>query len=287
MSKQFNNKICAAILLAILGFLSPSAQAQETKDQGFDFSGYEWVLKTFVNEKALVDYSKLKAQRRQLDTFAAAMGKLTSATYEKWSEKDKIAFWLNAYNGLTLKAIIDNYPIESSFLRSRLWPKNSIRQIPGVWKKITFMVMGRNMTLGHIEDGILRAKFDEPRIHMAMVCAATGCPPLRNEPYEGDKLDEQLDDQSRRFLGDSAKFKVDRSKNTLHLSEIFKWFADDFVNKHGPRKNVGSHDRKMSAVLNFVTTYLAEAQKDYVLAGKFKIKYVDYDWSLNEQRIGK
>ncbi len=287
MSRQFNNKICAAILSAILGLLLPCSQAQETKEHGFDSSGYDWVLKTFVNEQAMVDYSKLKAQRRQLDAFAAAMGKLTSDTYEKWSEKDKIAFWLNAYNGLTLKAIIDNYPIESSFLRSRIYPKNSIRQIAGVWKKITFMVMGRNMTLGHIEDRILRAKFDEPRIHMAMVCAAMGCPPLRNEPYEGDKLDEQLDDQTRRFLGNSAKFKIDRGKNPLRLSSIFEWFAGDFVKKYGPKKNIGKHDKKESAALNFVALYLTGVQKDYVLAGKFKIKYLQYDWSLNEQRAQK
>jgi len=287
MSKQFNNQICAAILLAILGFLSPLGQAQETKEHGFDFSGYDRVLKTFVNEEAMVDYRKLKAQRQQLDAFAAAMGKLTSATYEKWGEKDKIAFWLNAYNGLTLKAIIDNYPIKSSFLRSRLWPKNSIRQIPGVWKKITFRVMGRNMTLGHIEDGILRVKFDEPRIHMAMVCAAMGCPPLRNEPYVGARLDEQLDDQTRRFLGNSAKFKIDRSKNVLRLSSIFDWFAGDFVKKYGPKKNVDKHDKKESAVLNFVAFYLTGVQKDHVLAGRFKIKYLQYDWSLNEQRAKK
>jgi len=148
-------------------------------------------------------------------------------------------------------------------------------------------VMGQNMTLGHIEDGILRVKFDEPRIHMAMVCAAMGCPPLRGEPYLGSKLDEQLDDQSRRFLGNSAKFKIDRSKNTLRLSSIFDWFAGDFVKKYGPKKNIGRHDKKESAVLNFVALYLTGVQKDYVLAGKFKIKYLQYDWSLNEQRAKK
>ncbi len=287
MSKQFNNQLRAAIMLVILGLLSPCSQSQETKEQGFDSSGYGSVLKTFVNEKAMVDYRELKAQREKLDAFADARDKLTSDTYEKWSEKDKIAFWLNAYNALTLKAIIDNYPIKSSFFRSRIYPKNSIRQIPGVWKKISFEVMGRKMTLGHIEDGILRVKFDEPRIHMAMVCAAMGCPPLRNEPYQGDKLDEQLDDQTRRFLGNSAKFKIDRGKNRLYLSSIFDWFAGDFVKKYGPKKNIGKHDKKESAVLNFVASYLTDTQKDYVLTGKFKIKYLQYDWSLNEQRAKK
>ena len=239
MAEQFNNHLCVAILSVILGLLSPFSQAQETKGQGFDSSGYDSVLKAFVNEKAMVDYGKLKAQREKLDAFAAAMGKLPPETYKKWGEKDKIAFWLNAYNALTLKAIIDNYPIKSSFLRSRIYPKNSIRQISGVWKKTTFRVMGQDLTLHHIEHKILRVKFDEPRIHMAMVCAAMGCPPLRNEPYIGSKLDEQLDDQTRRFLGNLAKFKIDRGKKTLLLSPIFGWFADDFVKKYGSGKNIG------------------------------------------------
>jgi hypothetical protein len=152
-----------------------------------------------------------------------------------------------------------------------------------VWDKIKFEVR-TSVTLNQIEHEILRVKFDEPRIHMAMVCAAMGCPPLRNEPYVGDKLDEQLDDQTRRFLGDSAKFKIDRGKNILYLSTIFKWFSGDFVKKYGPEENIGRHGKKESAVLNFVANYLTDAQKDYVLAGKFKIKYLKYDWSLNEHR---
>ena len=229
MFEKHKSYIPAVILMLILKLLSPTSQAEQANTSGFDFSAYDSVLKTFVNEKAMVNYRMLKAQRRRLDAFVAALGKLPRRTYEKWDDKHKIAFWLNAYNGLTLKAIIDNYPIKSSFLRSRFWPKNSIRQIPGVWKELKFTVMGSQVTLWHIEHEILRKKFDEPRIHMAMVCAAMGCPPLRGEPYEGGKLDEQLDDQTRRFLADSGKFKIDSRKGTVHLSEIFNCFAEDLL----------------------------------------------------------
>jgi hypothetical protein len=119
---------------------------------------------------------------------------------------------------------------------------------------------------------------------MAMVCAAMGCPPLRYEPYRGDKLDEQLDDQTRRFLGDSAKFKIDRKRKMLALSPIFDWFGGDFVNKYGGEQTIGRHGRKKSAVLNFVARYLSEAQRDYVLTGSFRIRYAKYDWTLNEQK---
>ena len=260
---------------------------EQKNEQVFDYSDYDAVLKQFVNENAMVNYGKLKARRRQLDAFVSSLGKLSRETYETWNEKQKITFWLNAYNGLTLKVIIDNYPIKSSWLKSRIWPKNSIRQISGVWDEITFDVMGRKLTLGHIEHKILREKFDEPRIHAALVCAAMGCPPLRREPYTGDKLDEQLDDQTRQFLSNPAKFKIDSNKDTLHLSEIFKWFGKDFVNKYGPERNIGRHGKETSAVLNFIAQYLDDFQKKYVLSGNVKIKYIDYDWSLNEQSNGK
>jgi len=279
MFRRHLNQVFALVVTAVIGLSWQSGRAEQADKSGFD---YDAVLKKFVSEESMVNYGKLKAQRRQLDAFVAALGKLPPQTYAQWNEKHKIAFWLNAYNGLTLRVIIDNYPIKSSFLRSRIWPRNSIRQIPGVWKKLKFRVMGTNVTLWHIEHEILREKFDEPRIHMAMVCAAMGCPPLRGEPYEGDRLYEQLDDQTRRFLSNPAKFKIDSRRATVRLSEIFKWFADDFVNKHSPRSNIGAHNKKMSAVLNFIGPHLTDSQKKYVLAGKFKIKYVDYDWSLNE-----
>ncbi|OHB76397.1 MAG: hypothetical protein A2Z25_18015 [Planctomycetes bacterium RBG_16_55_9] len=282
MSLKFNTPI-GIVLLVVVGLFSSYSLAKETDERGFDYSGYAAVLKTFVDEKAMVNYSELKAHPQQLEAFVSALGRLDRSRYEQWSEKDKIAFWLNAYNGLTLKVIIDNYPIKASFLRSRIYPKNSIRQISGVWDKIAFDVMGRKLTLGHIEHKILRVEFNEPRIHAALVCAAMGCPPLRHEPYTGAKLDEQLDDQARRFLANPVKLRIDRSSDTVYLSPIFKWFAEDFVEKYAPQTNIGTHNKSESAVLSFVASYLPEADKKYVLAGKYRIKYLEYDWSLNKQ----
>lgn len=287
MPKESRKRAFVLVLFAVPGLLSSNSRAGQTDKQGFDFSEYDSVLKAFVDDSAMVNYTKLKARPQRLNTFITDMGNLSPGGYDKRSDKDKIAFWLNAYNALTLKAIIDNYPIKSSFFRSRVWPRNSIRQIAGVWDKTTFKVMGKSLTLEHIEHKILRVKFDEPRIHIAMVCAAMGCPPLRSESYVGEKLNGQLDDQTRRFLADSAKFKIDRGGKTLYLSPIFEWFADDFVKKYGPAKDIGKHNRKVSSVLNFVALYLSDTNKKYVLAGKFKVKYLKYDWSLNEQRAGK
>jgi hypothetical protein len=268
-------------------FFSSQTLAAESEKQGFDYSDLADALKINVDNAGMVNYKNLKAQSEKLRAFITELRNLDRKDFDKWDDNAKIAFWLNAYNALTLKAIIDNYPIKSSFFKSRIYPKNSIRQIAGVWDKINFKVMGQNLTLGHIEHKILRVKFDEPGIHVAMVCAAMGCPPLRNEPYTADKLQEQLDDQTRRFLANPAKFKIARADDRIYLSSIFKWFAADFIKKYGPKKSIGRHDKEESAVLNFIASYLDKAQKEYVLAGKFKIKYLKYDWSLNEQQTKK
>ena len=284
MSQTFNTRIGLVTLLVTVGLFRSYSPAKETGERGFDFSDYGAVLKAVINDNSMVSYKTLKARPERLEAFISAIGKLEPDRYERWGQKDKIAFWLNVYNGLTLKVIIDHYPIKASFFKSLIYPQNSIRQIPGVWDNIRFDVMGRNLTLGDIEHKILRAKFNDPRIHVAMVCAAMGCPPLRNEPYVGVKLDEQLDDQARRFLANPAKFKIDRGEGRLYLSPIFKWFADDFAKTYASENNIGGHDRQESAVLNFIASHLSEADRNYVLGGQSAIEYLKYDWALNEQQ---
>jgi hypothetical protein len=229
----------------------------------------------------MVNYKELKNSRDKLDSFIDSMAKLDRTTFEKWQEEAKIAFWLNAYNSLTLKAIIDNYPIKASFFKSRIYPKNSIRQIRGVWDEIKFDVIGKQYTLEHIEHKILRVKFNEPRIHMAMVCAAIGCPPLRNEPYMANNLDAQLKDQTRKFLANPEKFRLE--KTVVYISPIFKWFADDFVKTYGKGDSFAGNKGTKGAILRFVSENLDEAIEKEMETKKLKIKYLDYDWSLNEQ----
>ena len=206
-------------------------------DAPFSSSDYRAVLHAHVDDRGTVDYSRLKADMGKLDAFVASLAVGNPAIFEKWPEKDKIAFWSNAYNALTLEAIVDHYPIRATGLKSLLYPENSIRQIPGVWDKLKFGILGRELTLDAIEHSILREKFEEQRIHLALVCAARGCPQLRNEPYDGAKLDEQLDDQARRFFADPAKFRLDRDKATVFLSPIFKWYGQDFVKRYGNTAN--------------------------------------------------
>lgn len=116
--------------------------------------------------------------------------------------------------------------------------------------------MKEPITLDGIENDTLRANFNEPRIHMALVCAAMGCPPLRSEPYLAKKLDDQLNDQTIRFLGDPKRFHIDRDKETVYLSSIFKWFGNDFVNEYGADKKFSGYSESERAVLNFISSYV-------------------------------
>ena len=259
--------------------------ADGDRSSKFSYDGYARVLSAHVDDKGMVDYEALNAGPDELNRFVRALAGLDPKTYETWDERAEIAFWTNAYNALTLKLIVDHYPIEAGLISGLAYPKNSIQQIPGRWKKIQFLVMGRRTTLDEIEHKMLRAKFNEPRIHMALVCAAMGCPPLRNEPLVGDKLVEQFDAQTKRFLADPAKFRIDRDSGKVHLSAIFSWFGEDFVKGYKPAGGFasgGSDSEK--AVLHFISGYLPAEDGEYLKTGAYEVEHLDYDWTLNERK---
>ena len=263
--------------------LSFNTVVAQDRAPAFRYDGYAAALGTYVDDQGMVNYRALKAYPEKLEAFLSQVEQLDRKVYDRWTEKQQIAFWINMYNALTLKAIITHYPIKSSWKMSLLYPKNSIRQISGVWDKLEFTVMGRKMTLDNIEHDTLRKLFNEPRIHMALVCAAMGCPPLLNEPYTGMELGVQLDGQTRRFLRNPEKFRIARDENRIYLSSIFKWFGEDFVQTYGRDGKFSGQDKAEGALLNFISHHLDEKDRESLITGKYAIKHLDYDWSLNEQ----
>ncbi len=258
---------CLALFVLIVLALVSTSEGESL----VSYDGYGAILRQHVDERGMVNYRALKAERKPFDSFLLLLAEADADTYAKLPKIGKIAFWINAYNACTLRSIIDNYPIKSSWAKSLIYPKNSIRQIPGVWKKTRFTIMGRRITLDEMEHQVLRREFSEPRIHMAMVCAAMGCPSLRAEPYTGEELDSQLGDQTKKFLLNPQKFKIDHGKKIVWLSPIFKWFADDF-------------EKQERAVLDFIADHLGEKNAGRLKRGDYSVRYLDYDWSLNEKR---
>lgn len=218
---------------------------------------FDRVLRAHVRAGA-VDYAALRAAPGPLNEYLAALATVTEADFRRWPEPERLAFLLNLYNAATLKLVVDHYPVSSikdigGFLR-------------GPWKLEVVRVFGRVTTLDHVEHVLIRQRYPEPRIHFALVCAAKGCPPLRSEAYVGARLEEQLADQAKRFLAESAKNRIVATENTVYLSPLFRWYGSDFENKHG-------------SVLAALKPYWpADPPSGYE---SFKVRYSDYDWSLN------
>lgn len=250
---------------------TPIQTAPAAASQAFSYHDYGTVLQTYVNEQGLVNYKGLQANRGQLDKFVATVGAVAPAVYQSWGEKEKLAFLINAYNAFTLQSIIDQQPL-----------KNSIRDIPGVWRWRKFPIAGELKTLDNIEHDTIRKNFNEPRIHLALVCAAVSCPPLRNQPYTPKKLDEQLSAQVRRFLASPQGFRLEAGEARVYLSSIYKWYGSDWEKSYAaPDQFTGNSSER--AVLNFLSRYLSPTEQNYLEAGNYQINYLDYDWSLNRQ----
>lgn len=216
-----------------------------------DFGAYNALLHDQVRA-GQVDYAALKADPR----LAATVATIAATDPATITDRDaRLAFWLNAYNALTLKLVADHYPVIS------------IRDIAGgqPWdQSVVTLAGGRTLTLNQIEHDIIRPVFKEPRVHFALVCAAVSCPPLRSEAYVADRLDAQLDDQAKTFVNDPFKNRL--GTHSLRLSAIFQWFAVDFG---------GSE----AAVVRFITSWMPEAPSPDAT-----VSYIKYDWRLNGLR---
>jgi hypothetical protein len=279
-SIKYLTAILILFLLGCAGCASPVVIGSSTKQDTlspitqvtpFNYSGYAALLSQSVNAEGWVDYAGLKRNRQPLDQFNKALGNVSSVTYQAWNQKEKLAFLINAYNSLTLASIIDRYPVKS------------IREIPGVWKGRKFNVVGQEVTLDDIEHNTIRKQFQEPRIHFAVNCASIGCPILLNEPYTGDKLEQQLEQQTRISLDSPLHFRIDRNENRVYLSSVFKWFGEDWEKAQAQSQSVQGLNQRESAVIGFISLYVSPADQAFLKQGGYRISYIDWDWALNRQ----
>jgi hypothetical protein len=208
---------------------------------------FDRILRNYVDAEGRVAYRALEKQSgSQLRAYLEALAEADPTALD---EREQIAFWINAYNAAVLNGVLRGYDAEGVIARVRFFS----------W--YSFRVAKAERTLEEIEHEILRKQFAEPRIHFALVCASTSCPVLRREAYRGAELDAQLDDQTRRFLGDPSRNRIGNGQ--LALSPIFDWFREDF-------------DKAAGSVRDFVRRY-RDVPDDADLT------YLDYDWSLNAQ----
>ncbi len=212
------------------------------------FNHIHWndLLQKYVSDGGNVNYKGLKSNRRILTDYIASLNE--NMPNEAWPKSDKIAYWMNAYNAMTIDLILRNYPILS------------IKDIDGPWKQRLWKLGSKWYNLDEIEHDILR-KMDEPRIHFGIVCASYSCPKLVNEAFTASNLELQLTKATKSFLRDPERNEL--SQNKIKLSKIFKWFAKDF-------KSEGT-------LIDFLNRH-----SDITISSNAKKSFKDYDWSLNE-----
>lgn len=218
-------------------------------------SKFDGLLKKYV-QNGLVSYIGFQKDREGLKKYLEELSSVSQSEYNGFSREDKMAFLINAYNAYTIELILKNYPLKSI---------RKIGFLPGAaWKEKFFRLLGEERNLDWIEHSRLRIDFAEPRIHFTIVCASIGCPHLQSEVYTGKNLSTQMENAAARFLNDSKKNYYSEKDNTLYISSIFDWFRKDF---------------EKPGLIPFLRSYMKAKIPDNA-----KIKYTEYDWSLNERK---
>ncbi|MBE0615969.1 MAG: DUF547 domain-containing protein [Burkholderiales bacterium] len=219
-------------------------------------------------------YAGVLAERKNLEAYLDSLSSVTEPEYRSWAKAQQLAFLINAYNAFTVELILGKYPDLAS-----IKDLGSVFQSP--WKRKFFTLLGSQRHLDDIEQGMIRAPgaFDEPRIHVALVCASIGCPMLRNEAYTAERLDAQLEDGMRRFFSDRTRNRYDAASNTLRASKLFDWYGKDFGQGHAGFASLAATFAKYAERL--ADTPEAQAR---IRSGDYRLEFLDYDWTLNDAR---
>ena len=221
------------------------------------------ILLLYSNDDGGIDYTSIQKNPFGLNQFLEFIEQISpESNPELFNDSDTKAYWINVYNALAIKTIIDNPGIES--IREVSWGMGAF------WRN-KFIVGGEKMTLNHIEHKILRKRYSDPRIHFAINCASNSCPPIGNRIVTGTNLDLQLDKKTIDFINDDSNIFIDIDAKTIHLSRIFKWFRKDFL-------------KDQNTLIKYVLKYRSDVSKELRndLLTNYKIKFLKYDWSLND-----
>ncbi|TWU24297.1 hypothetical protein Pla52o_22240 [Novipirellula galeiformis] len=258
---------CSAGPKVTVGASVPANQ-QVSMDQ-IDPSHWDALLKRYVDEDGNVNYTGWKQSAADVRALEAFLVHLSSANPSaRATQAAKLAFWINAYNAVTVHGILREYPTTSI--------RNHTAKLIGynIWDDLLLTVGGKPYSLNQMEHEVLR-KMGEPRIHFAIVCASRSCPRLLNEAYTAERLDTQLTINTKVFLANPGNFQYDAAGRRFQLSSILDWFGEDF-------------GRDQAAQLRTIAPYLpSRAAYDAAIANSVSVSHLDYDWGLNDQATAR
>ncbi|KFB65951.1 DUF547 domain-containing protein [Candidatus Accumulibacter vicinus] len=249
--------------------------------QAFDHTHRSWndllvrhVVVSKEGYSSAVRYAGMQSDRAALKRYLTTLEEVSPRDYESWNKGQQLAFLINAYNAWTVELVLQKYPDLKSI-------KDLGSTFRSPWKKKFFTLLGQERSLDDVEHGMIRAagKFDEPRIHFAVVCASIGCPMLLPSAFVAEKLEAQLEEGMRRFLSDRSRNRFEAASGKMKISRIFDWYGKDFAQGHQGMTSV-------KAALARHANVLADSAADIrrVQSGDYEIEFLDYDWRLNDAR---
>jgi hypothetical protein len=264
--------VIISVVLALCVIVSPSAQDGEVAHS----RNFDQLLDLYVRGGD-VYYRAIKSERAKLDGYVS---QLATASVEKAPRDEQIAFWLNAYDALVLRTVIDHYPIQG---KSSEYPARSIRQIPGAFERLTHRVAGRTLTLDQIEQTILSG-FHDPRLYFAIGRGAVGSGRLRSEAFTAARLEEQLAEVAAECVSRAQCISIDREDGKVGLSAIFSWREKEFAAAYGDKAPAAFAARSPieRAAIAFVMPKLLGIEKEYIAKNTFQVGYTPFDWTLND-----
>lgn len=230
-----------------------------------NFATWDKLLHQYVDSQGRINYCAWKADSSQVfNQWLAEIEHLNICFLSNSNEQ--LAAWINLYNAFTIASILESYPITS--IQPKVFGIPNWIAFAWFFYRPFHKVGKRYYYLNQIEHRIIRRKFNEPRIHFALVCASVGCPLLRQEAYDPESIYEQLEDDAIRFINNLDKVRYDSSTKMLYCSKIFKWYESDFL-KTSP------------SIIDYIRSY---TKTDIPIDSHTAITYLNYDWSLNQQR---
>ena len=248
----------------------------------FSHDLFDRVLQGHVNQFGRVDYTALAENSTVLDRYHRLLSAYSPDSHPQLfpSQQDKLAYWINAYNAVTIKTVLKYYPIASV---------KDVRQpaifffLPDTSGFFLFqrqILGGRKISLYALENKIVRKRFTDPRYHFALNCASNSCPYLPVEAFTARRLESQLERETRAFLAQERNFRIDHGNQRIYLSAIFDWYESDFI-RWSEIQQPGSK----GTLTAFIRPYLApDKQMDLDAASSFDIHFLPYDWGLNDQK---
>ena len=268
MSPRTARVSCFLATLLFTVVCSTTVTAADSEQSISDADCFDVILREYVDGEYF-DYAGLVENEADLAKFERFLKWQAEADVQSMSRGDQVAFYINAYNACSIKAVLDHYPVHTPL------------DIEGFFDGLTFRVGGEQLKLGgeegdSMEYDRLIANYSDMRAHFAVVCADRGCLSLKPGAYTGETLDEDLEAAARRFVSDERHFRVDREANIVWISKIFEWYGPKFLKD--PDRPVPQNRPEL-----YLLSWVDEETREFLESGDYELKTIEWSWTLNEK----